>query len=268
MTALATIDKMMAIIRRDLLVASRYPAGLATSAIAAGVQLGAFYFLSQAIGSNFRPAGLEYFPFVLVGTAVFTFWLTSINSFIRVVQDAQQAGTVEVLMTSSTPAPVLVSLSAVSAFSGSGLQLLLYIGAGLLFFRARWHADVAACLAVLLLSVLIASGLGMLGAALQLHLHRGTAVLWLIGSGTWFLTGTLFPVDVLPKALQSAATLIPITHAVNAARAALLRGAGLADIKHEIGILCVFSCILLPVGLFAFRFALQRGRIDGTLSFY
>src|SRR5437763_12874049 len=149
-------DKMVAIARRDLLMAIRYRMGFFIGAAGALAELAAFYFLSRAIGPSFRPDGVDYFPFVLVGTGFYTFMVMGINSFLTIVQEAQQTGTLEVLMTSPTHPALLVLLSAISAFAANVVQLVFYLGGGLLLSHATLpHANLAGCAIVVLLSLAI-----------------------------------------------------------------------------------------------------------------
>jgi len=263
------LDKMAAIARRDLLTAIRYRTGFLITAAGAAAELAAFYYLSRAIGPGFRPEGVDYFPFLLVGTGFYTFLVMGINAFLVIVQEAQQTGTLEILMTTSTPAPVLVFLSAISAFAGNTVQLVFYLGAGLLLFGAPpQNPNILGSVMIFGLSLVIAVALGILAAALQLAIQKGSALVWLLGSGIWFMTGTLFPVAALPKPLQVAAELIPITHSLDGMRLALLQGANFAVLAPEIGILGVFSLILLPFSLLVFSYTLRPARLHGTLSFY
>ena len=172
-------------------------------------------------------------------------------------------------MTTSTPAPVLIFLSAMSAFAGNTVQLLFYLGGGLLLAGSLPQSpNVAGCIVIFGLSLVIALAIGILAAALQLAIQKGSALVWLLGSGVWFMTGTLFPVTTLPKPLQVLAQLIPITHSLAAMRLALLQGAGFSLLASEIAILAFFSCILLPTSLIIFSYTLRRARLEGTLSFY
>jgi ABC-2 type transport system permease protein len=156
-----------------------------------------------------------------------------------------------------------------SAFSRSAVQLLLYLGMGLALFRGSWPAPgIAASVLTFLLSLVIAVAIGLMAAALQVAIQKGSVVLWALGSGAWLLTGTLFPVASLPAPLHLAAELIPITHALDAMRRALLQGASLPALNHEIGILAFFSLTLLPLGLMMFSYSLRRARQQGTLSSY
>ena len=98
----STLDKLLAILRRDLLTAVRHRSGFIVTLVGVFMELAAFYYLSRAIGPGFRPDGVAYFPFLLVGTGLYTFFVMSAQAFLSVVQEAQQTGTLEVLMTTST----------------------------------------------------------------------------------------------------------------------------------------------------------------------
>jgi ABC-2 type transport system permease protein len=262
-------DKIMAIFRRDLLSAVRYRSAFMLITAGTMAELAAFYYLSRAIGPGFRPEGLDYFSFLLVGTGFYTFLVMGIHSFLQTVQETQQTGTLEVLMTTSTPPPILVLLSAISVFSRNTVQLLLYLGAGLLIFKgALPRPSIGASLLIFVLSLIIATAIGMMAAALQVAIQKGSVVLWALGSGAWLLTGTLFPVASLPPPLRLVAQLIPITHSLGAMRRAVLDGADVLVLSHEIGILSLFCMVLLPIGLMMFSYALRRARQEGTLSCY
>jgi len=262
-------DKIAAIAHRDLLTAVRYRNGFLLAIGGATAELAAFYFLARAIGPSFRPDGMDYFPFVLIGTGFYTFLIAGINSFLHIITDAQQTGTLEVLMTTSTRPSVLVMLSALSAFAGNSVYLLLYLGAGFFLFGAPIHtANLLGCAIILALSLLIATALGLLAAALQLEIQKGSALVWLFASGTWFLTGTLFPVNALPAPLRVVAQLLPLTHSLNGMRLALLQGANFTTLLPEISALALFALGLIPFSLFVFSYSLQRARLNGTLSFY
>ena len=169
------LDKTAAIVKRDWLTAIRYRTGFLITVLGAAAELAAFYFLARAIGPTFRPEGIDYFPFLLVGTGFYTFLVTGINAFLVIIQEAQQTGTLEVLMTTSTPAPVLLFLSALSAFAGSTLQLIVYIGAGLFLSDFPFHPNVVGSLVIFFLSLMIAVAFGMFAASLQLAIQKGSA---------------------------------------------------------------------------------------------
>jgi ABC-2 type transport system permease protein len=74
--------------------------------------------------------------------------------------------------------------------------------------------------------------------------------------------------EVLPPLLQQTAELLPITHALEVMRAALLRGAAVAELLPQIGVLALFGLIGLPLSLIGFSLGVRRARVTGTLSHY
>ena len=269
MNLAATCDKFFAILKRDTLTAIRYRNSFWVSSAGIALELAAFFYLARAIGPGFRPEGVAYFPFLLVGTGLFGFFMAGVTGFVNTVQEAQQSGTFEVLMTTSTSPQLLVMLSAASAVFGRVVFFVAYILVGALVFGVTLAAvNWAACLVVALLTVLLAIAIGVAAAAAQVAVQKGGAVLWILGAGGWFVTGTIFPVNALPASLRRVADAIPITHALNAMRSALLQSAGFAQLRGELIILALFVALLLPCSMIAFSAALNSARQRGTLSFY
>jgi len=265
---ISVLDKLRAILRRDLLTAVRHRTAFLATFFGLMTQLAAFYFLSRAIGPAFRPGGVEYFPFLLVGTGVYTFFVMSTQSFLSIVQEAQQTGTIEVLLTTSTPAPQLVVLSAISAFFGNLASLAVYLVAGVAIFRAPADVNLLSCLVVTLLSLVIATALGIGAATVQISFQKGSALVWLLSSGLWFLSGTMFPVETLPAPLVLVARAVPLTYAVDGMRGALLEGRSLVAMAPTVATLAAFGLFLLPLALWMFSASLRSARQNGTLSFY
>ena len=264
----STIDKLAAILRRDLLTAIRHRSGFLMTMFGVLFELAAFYCLSRAIGPGFRPDGIEYFPFLLVGTGLYTFFVMSAQAFLSAVQEAQQTGTLEVLMTTSTAPAELLILSAISAFAGTLANFAVYVFAGVAVFRAAIHANVVSCLVVLALSLVIALAIGIIAATAQIAIQKGSTVLWLIGSGLWFLSGAMFPIESLPRPLAFVAHAVPFAYAIDAMRGALLEGRSVASMASTLAALAAFGVVLLVLALGGLSLSLRRARQYGTLSQY
>jgi ABC-2 type transport system permease protein len=262
------LNKLHAILRRDLLTAVRHRSAFVMTLVGVFTELAAFYFLSRAIGPSFRPGGIEYFPFLLVGTGLYTFFLMSAQAFLSSVQEAQQTGTLEVLMTTSTAPAELIILSSISSFSGNLVNLAIYLFAGVTIFRATIHANLLSCVLVLILSLLIGLAVGIAAATLQVAFQKGSAVLWLLSSGLWFLSGATFPIQSLPRPLELLARALPLTYAIDAMRGGLLEGRSVTEMAPTLTILTGFVVALLPLSLGGLSLSLRRARQNGTLSFY
>jgi ABC-type polysaccharide/polyol phosphate export permease len=262
------VDKAAAALTKDALTALRYRNGFVMNAITPLLQLATFYYLSRAVGPYFRPEGVPYFVFLLVGTGFSTFLFSGSHGFLRSIQDAQQTGTLEVLMMSSTPPAVLCALTTLSAFAGAFMQLSVYATLGILLFARDIHVAVLPALAVFVLSLLIAASLGMAAAALQVSLQKGTALLWAVGSASWLLSGTLFPAATLPAPFRIASNLLPFTHALTGMRLAMRPGSNWSALRNEIEALSLIAIVLLPATVCFFDWTVRRARQLGTLSFY
>lgn len=112
----------------------------------------------------------------------------------------------------------------------------------------------------LLLLVAIAGALSMIAISLLLaaridSLELMNGVLNLLSWPMMLLAGLWFPLDDAPVWLQVLSQLIPLTHVVDAARAIVLEGAGLATIWPAFVLLLGFSavCIALAARLFRWQ---------------
>ena len=266
---IGVLDKFGAILRRDLLTAIRYRTGFLFRWVGMLPDVIAFYYVAHAIGPNYRPDGVQYFPFLLVGTGVFGYSLGAMSRFVASIHDAQVGGTLELLATSSTPAAVVLTLTAVSCFVEQMVNMIVYIAIGLLLFRtAIPMPNVPAAVLILLLSMAIALAFGMMAASAQVAVQRGSWLIVMMGSFIALLTGTMFPVSALPPWVQTISRLIPFTHALTGLRLALLNGAPIRVLAAPILILAVYSLILLPASFALFSWVLRDARRKGTLSFY
>ncbi len=263
------LDKLEAIVRRELLSALRYRGGFVLELLGLVAEIAAFFFLARAIGPGFRPEGIGYFPFLLVGTSFYTFLLMGITVFVDSVRKAQLAGSMEVLMTTATPGTTILLLDALAAFFARSLYLVFALLIGFVVFGAPLaHPHLPAFALAFVLSLAVGIGMGTVAAAIQVATQKASSAIWLFGSVTALLTGTMFPVSVLPDFAQKVASLVPITHSLNAFRGSLLRGAGVRDLLEPLAVLAVYAIVLLPLSLVLFSHVLARARRNWTLSLY
>lgn len=262
------LAKAAAVVQKDFLTAVRYRNGVFLTAFAPAMQLFLSFYLAHAVGPQYRPDGFSYFSFLLVGTGLFMFLHSCMHGFLNVIQEAQHTGTLEVLMTTSTPPITLLCLAALSATGTAVLQFVAYIAVGLFLLPSQLHINPLAAAAVLLLSVLISIAFGILAAGLQLSIQKGSVVLWLFGTTAWVFAGTLFPVGSLPVPLRVLAQWMPLTHSLTAMRLAMFGGPAPASLTHEIQVLLAFAAFFLPAGALFFSRTLRRARRLGTLTFY
>lgn len=267
------LRKAWAFILKDLLTDLSYRVAFAGQLVFVVFLVAAFYFLGRMLGEVPLPSlaryGGQYFPFVLVGVAFSSYLGVAVRSFADTIRSAQVLGTLEALLVTPTPAGQIVLFSSLYAFLATSLRVVLILLAGILLFGVDFgNANWAGALLVLLLTVVSFSALGIFSGAVVLAFKRADPSSWLVQGLSYLLGGVYYPVAVLPEWGKSLAQLLPITHALEAMRLLLLRGAALAEVWHSLLALLLFTAVAGPLSLWSFSLALRRVRREGSLSHF
>ena len=213
--------------------------------------------------------GGKYFPFVLIGIAFQNYLSLALTNFSASIRESQLSGTLETVLA----APVSLSLfligSTAYSFIFNAVRILIYVGFGAFFCNFGFSLfHLPALLIIILLTIAAFSSLGIFSASFILLFKKGDPVNWLFNVASWLLGGVYYPVDILPQWLQTIASVIPMTHSLNAFRLCFLGGCDVTQVTSHLWVLCLWAIIGLPVSFFCFRYALNRCRKMGTLGHY
>ena len=267
----AAIAKSRAIFKRDALVTLSYPGNFALSWLGIIVEVVIAWYISQLIppSPKFGATGhaVAYFQFIAVNTAFVRFQSAALNSFAESIRDAQLTGTLEIVLATPTRLPTLVLSSAVWSFTYTTLQTIVYLAIAAAFGLDLSHIDVLTALVFLILTVVAVSPLGVLAAALAMVIKKTGPIEWISTSTANLFGGVYLPLNALPYALQLIGWTLPITHALNGFRAAVA-GVPVSGVAYDAIWLLVASAVLMPLSLWVFGRAVQKARVDGTLSMY
>jgi len=256
---------------RDLSIARTYRTMFVLEAIQALFGAAMFYYVARFVDTpalrQALPQRGSYFAFSLVGFVFLDYLNVALDTFDRSLEEARDNGTLEQLLVTQTSLPVFVAGSAIYPFAATTLRIVVYVawGATLFGFPLR-AANWLAVLAVLLATLLAFSGLGILSASYLLLFKRGNPAKWFFLGVSSVAGGMLFPVSILPDWLQLVARLNPVTYALDAMRASLLGGAGIAALWRPLAVLLLFAAVLLPLSMSVFAWSLRRTKITGTLT--
>lgn len=265
--------KAWAFLKRDLRNQKSYRLAFIMQFFSIFFSVATFFFISRLVGSSINPYlknyGGDYFSFVLIGIAFSGFLYTGLNTFSSAISGAQGSGTLEAMLVTPTKLSEILFCSSLWSFLMTGLNALVYLLFGLLFFGfSPGKVNILSASLIFFLTLLIFSGLGIISASFIMLLKRGDPISWLFGSFSSFVGGTYFPVKILPLWLQKISYLVPLFYSLRAMRLAVLQGYGVSALLPEIGALFGFALLLLPLSLFTFKKALVRAKIDGSLVTY
>ncbi len=267
------LQSAWAFLKRDFRIEASYRFAFFMQFFGIFFNLTLFYFIAQLFGEAAAPYlsayGGDYFSFVLIGIAFTGYFSAGLSSFSSTIRHAQTSGTLEAMLVTPTPLASIVLSSSLWTYLLTTLRVGVYLGlgAGLLGVPVAVASLLPAVL-VLLLTILAFASIGIIAASFTMVLKRGDPIAWLFGVSANLIGGVYYPVEVLPGWLQSIAEWLPVTHALRALRLALLQGAPIWTLAPDLLALAAFAAVLLPLSMYAFRFAVRRAKIEGSLTHF
>ena len=262
-----------AFLKRDFTIELSYKISFAVQILGTLVLLLIFSYLGMLMNSEEIPAlekyGGSYMAFLLIGVSLTDCVTVSQRAFAKQIREGQLTGSLEVTLMSPVSLSRILIYSAIWPNLFSAIRFLIYLTAGTVLYQVGLeNANIPAALVMFILAVTSFAGLGMIWAGIVLIIKRGESLITIVTFGMVIISGTLFPAELLPKWLQYVGMVIPLFYALDGMRLALLQGHSIADLGQSIGIMILFSTVLITVGLLCFTRAVEVAKHNGTLSQY
>jgi ABC-2 type transport system permease protein len=262
-----------AFVRRELAAMTGYRAAFVTRVLGFGFLAISLVFFSRFVGAAANPHmaayGGNYLGFVAIGFLAAELQTVGATGLARRVRMAQMMGTLEAEMATPAPPWMVLGVTPLYEFGGAALRSTAYLlGATMLVGLALPRANPLTVAVTAPLVLAAFAGLGLLTAGSTMLVRRTNPVSVILGSLSFFVSGVVYPVSVLPHWLQLVGRFLPLTHALVALRAAFLVGLPPSAVRGSLFALALFAAVLIPAGTATFAYALRRARIDGSLTHY
>lgn len=264
------LTSAVAFVKRELATYASYRAKLALGLASLVLSLVTFSFVGRVVagaGTGFvTQYGMSYSSFAVVGIFVHSLAVSGLHSFRSAVRREQLQGTLELLLTTRLPSPVLVVLAGAGelAITVLGGAALMAGGAALIGLDLRLSPALAGAL---VLYLLVMCGVGLASAGVIMVSKEGEPVSWAVSGAAGLLGGVYFPVSMLPGWLQAGARVLPTTHALAVARYGA-QGTSAPGFAGSLSFLAISATASLVVGLAVLEWGCRRARIAGTLGHY
>lgn len=267
------LEKIWSFLTRDYQQETSYRLHFVSQWSAIVLNILVWYFLArfagEAMASRLEPYGGDFFSFLLVGVALWGYQNTAVNSLRARIREAQTVGTLEALLVTRTPPSLIIIGSTIYDFVFMSLRVVAYLILGFLFFNLQIErANYGASLVVLLLSIAAFMGIGITAGSFTMIFKKGDPVTWVFTTLAVPLGGVFYPVSILPESLQWIASILPVTHSLEAMRRTLLEGATLGEVRSSLIALAIFAAVVFPASLLLFRQSLRWARARGSLVQY
>lgn len=257
-----------AFVRRDVLATISYRTAVVFDLAWGSIQVFLYFFISRVVGLS-PSADLgrapTYFAFALAGILMSLIVSSAASEIASRLRDEQLTGTLELLVAQPIRGGTLALATAGFPFAYALARVALYlaIAIGALDLSTS-HTSWVGVAVMLLVAGLAFVGLGVAAAAVTLVLKRA-AVIDVAIFGMTFVSGALFPLNVLPAWLRPLGDVMPTKPAFDGLRAALFGSGGWGE---DAVVLTGITVVVLPLSLWAFEAAITHAKRKGTLAQY
>jgi ABC-2 type transport system permease protein len=237
------------------------------------------YITANAMAITFIGAGVEdvsgkkvdtayLMTFLMVGALIWSYLSVLFDVLSETVSWERWEGTIEyTFMSPASRVTHLLGMGVYAVVYGIA-QIAIMFGVVSLFFELDLSdANYWGALLVLAVCSVSLVGFGIVAAVLPLlSPEKGQQVSYIVSSLLLLVSGVYYPVNVLPGWMQAIATVSPVTYALEGSRAALLEGAGAAQLWEEIWPLIVMGAVFVPLGLWVFHVGESYAKRTGKLK--
>jgi len=267
------LNKAAAFIRRDFLFQWSYKFGFLYEIASLVSSVVTLFFVGKMIGKtppeSVAAYGTDYFTFALIGMAFLDYMWVSMRTFSQQVRMAQFMGTLEAMLVTPTHPFAVIFYSAAYTYMWTTLRSVVYLVLGVTVFGASFgQIHVGSVLMFVTLIVLTFSGIGLASAAMTLYLKQADPLTALIGGVSFLFGGIVYPVQSLPELLQKVAWALPMTHAVEGLRQALLSGGSPVELWDHAVILLAWGAVAFPLAFWLLARVLKTLSRQGSFGAY
>jgi ABC-2 type transport system permease protein len=204
--------------------------------------------MGYGLGSVFQKAGQgNYIEFLVPGVVGMNIIFTSMFSGMEVIWDRQFGFLKETLVAPMSRYNIMLGRTLGSATIASVQGFIVMLLSLLFGFHpASWFAIIPAFFVMFLVALLFTSLSTMIGSILK-DMQGFQAIMNFLVMPLFLLSGALFPLQGLPKALQVITSINPLSYGIDALRA-LLINASQFNLSLDVAVLLGFTLTFLFLG--------------------
>lgn len=207
-----------------------------------------FLALGYGLGAVFRQAGQgNYIDFLAPGIIGMSIIFTAIFNGVQVIWDRQFGFLKETLVAPVSRLSIMFGRTLGGATVATAQGIIITIVLIIAGFRpASWISILPAIVIMFLISLLF-SALGMMVASLLKDMQGFQLIMNFLVMPLFFLSGALFPLKDVPKALVIVAKIDPLSYGIDAMRYFLIRSS-FFNIGLDIAVLAGVTAVFLVLG--------------------
>jgi len=212
------------------------------------------YLLSLGFGLSpiFRRAGEgSYLEFLAPGIIGMSILFTSIFTGMEIIWDRQFGFLKETLVAPVSRFHIMIGRTLGGATIATMQGMIVFVMSLAIGFRPVSFSVIPLALIVMILIALLFTALGTVIASFLQDMQGFQLIMSFLVMPIFFLSGALFPLDGLPKAISIVARIDPLSYGVDALRT-LFTGASHFGLGVDLLVLVLINFALLTIGRYSF----------------
>jgi ABC-2 type transport system permease protein len=183
-------------------------------------------------------------------------FLTTLFTSMAIVRE-RELGTIEQLMVTPITPPELILGKVVPYVAIAFFDLAEILIIGVVWFGVPIRGSVTLLLAICTLFLLTTLGLGILISTMARTQQEAMYLSFFTLLPSLFLSGFLFPIEAMPRALQLVSSVIPLRYMSAVAGGIILKGVGLQVLTGEVFAIALFGVVIFGAAVRRFRKRLE-----------
>jgi ABC-2 type transport system permease protein len=203
---------------------------------------------------------------VLVGTVLASYIASVFWGMGFSLKSEMDSGVLESNWLTPVPRPLMLVGQTLASLAITSVNSAVMLLLAWLVFGFQTSGNVLPAALTLVPMLIALYGFGFAFAALVLLMKEANTLVDVSNYLISLLSGSQFPVSVLPRLLLPLSLAIPLTYGFDSVRAHLLGTSTLLPLQYELVILLLFMCVMVPLGYLVFKRVERHCKTLGTLS--
>jgi ABC-2 type transport system permease protein len=266
---------VLAIAKKDALHFFRYPLNALFRVIEPIAWLTPVYFLGRSFAGSSASSGFasytgtgDYMSFILIGTVLSSYIAAVFWGMGYALKTEMDSGVLESNWMAPVPRPLFLAGQTLASLVITTVNSLGMLALAWLLFGFQISGGLLSAALALVPMLVALYGFGFAFAAIVLLLKEANTLVDVSNYLISILSGSQFPVNVLPRFLLPLSLAIPLTYGFDAVRGYLLGTRTLLPIDQELAILALFMIVTAPLGYLIFKRVERHCKQLGTLGMH
>ena len=251
----------------------RYPVNFIMTLFEPIMWLAPFYFMGKSFETGGKLPGFEQYTgnsdfigFLVTGYMITRYVETVFWTMGFSLKNEMREGVLESNWSAPVSRIVLMTSKSTFNFVVSTLEIIITGVICHFIFGFKITPNILEEIAFLIPGIIGMLGLGLIIASLVLLAKEANGIIDITSSLVSALSGSFFPIKVLPKFFLTISLSIPLTYIYDSSRAILIGQTPIMPLKIEFILILIFMVVFMALGSFVFMKTEKRCRTLGTLG--